>query len=129
METILISTFVVALAEIGDRTQLLAIVLATRFHKPWPIIAGIPPILDAFVHVGPLSALGVVVFFTAVVTIEGYLIVPLVIVSLMRALKSNFPAHKRIARWTLPLWAYVSVTGVIVYWLLYIAYTPLGAPA
>jgi putative Ca2+/H+ antiporter (TMEM165/GDT1 family) len=41
LEPILISTFVVALAEIGDRTQLLAIVLATRFHKPWPVIAGI----------------------------------------------------------------------------------------
>ncbi|HEY4133796.1 MAG TPA: TMEM165/GDT1 family protein [Alphaproteobacteria bacterium] len=41
MEHLLISTFVVALAEIGDKTQLLAIVLATRFRKPWPIIAGI----------------------------------------------------------------------------------------
>ena len=41
MEPVLISAFVVALAEIGDRTQLLAIVLATRFQKPWPIIAGI----------------------------------------------------------------------------------------
>ncbi len=41
MEPVLISAFVVALAEIGDRTQLLAMVLATRFHKPWPIIAGI----------------------------------------------------------------------------------------
>jgi len=43
-----------------------------------PIVAGIPPILDAFVHVGPLPAVGVIVFFTAVVTLEGYLIVPLV---------------------------------------------------
>ena len=41
MEPVLISAFVVALAEIGDRTQLLAIVLATRFNKPWPVIAGI----------------------------------------------------------------------------------------
>jgi putative Ca2+/H+ antiporter (TMEM165/GDT1 family) len=41
LEPVLISAFVVALAEIGDRTQLLAIVLATRFQKPWPIIAGI----------------------------------------------------------------------------------------
>jgi Ca2+/H+ antiporter, TMEM165/GDT1 family len=41
LEPVLISAFVVALAEIGDRTQLLAIVLASRFHKPWPIIAGI----------------------------------------------------------------------------------------
>jgi putative Ca2+/H+ antiporter (TMEM165/GDT1 family) len=41
VETVLISALVVALAEIGDRTQLLAIVLASRFRKPWPIIAGI----------------------------------------------------------------------------------------
>ena len=43
-----------------------------------PIIAGIPPMLDAFVYVSPLAALGVVFFFTALVTVEGYLIVPLV---------------------------------------------------
>ena len=41
MESFLVSTGVVALAEIGDKTQLLAFVLAARFRKPWPIIAGI----------------------------------------------------------------------------------------
>ncbi|CAN5159963.1 TMEM165/GDT1 family protein [soil metagenome] len=41
MEALLTSTAVVALAEIGDKTQLLAILLATRFKKPWPVIAGI----------------------------------------------------------------------------------------
>ena len=41
MEALLISAAVVALAEIGDKTQLLAIVLATRFKRPWPIIGGI----------------------------------------------------------------------------------------
>ncbi len=41
MEALLVSTFVVALAEIGDKTQLLAIVLASKFKKPLPIIAGI----------------------------------------------------------------------------------------
>ncbi len=46
-------------------------------------------------------------------------IVPLALVTLVRALKGNFQHHKRIARWTLPIWLYVSVTGVIVYWMLY----------
>ncbi len=46
-------------------------------------------------------------------------IVPLALVTLVRALKGNFERHKRIARWTLPIWLYVSVTGVIVYWMLY----------
>jgi putative Ca2+/H+ antiporter (TMEM165/GDT1 family) len=41
MQALITSTAVVALAEIGDKTQLLAILLATRFKRPWPIIAGI----------------------------------------------------------------------------------------
>ena len=41
MEAFLVSTGIVALAEIGDKTQLLALVLAARFRKPWPIVAGI----------------------------------------------------------------------------------------
>jgi putative Ca2+/H+ antiporter (TMEM165/GDT1 family) len=41
MEALLVSTGLVALAEIGDKTQLLAIVLAARFQRPWPILAGI----------------------------------------------------------------------------------------
>lgn len=57
-------------------------------------------------------------------TILAAVIVPLVIISLVRAFRSNFPAHKRIARWTLPLWAYVSVTGVLIYVVLYQVYAP-----
>lgn len=41
MDSLVTSTAVVALAEIGDKTQLLAIVLATRFQRPWPVVAGI----------------------------------------------------------------------------------------
>jgi putative membrane protein len=53
----------------------------------------------------------------------------LVIITLAYALSERFSSHRRIAHWTYPIWLYVSVTGVIVYWLLYIAYTPIGAPA
>ena len=52
-------------------------------------------------------------------TILAVAIVPMVLVTLSRALKERFEAHKRIARWTWPLWMYVSVTGVIVYMMLY----------
>jgi uncharacterized membrane protein YozB (DUF420 family) len=38
---------------------------------------------------------------------------------LSRALKERFDKHRQIARWTLPLWLYVSVTGVVIYWMLY----------
>jgi uncharacterized membrane protein YozB (DUF420 family) len=52
-------------------------------------------------------------------TVLAAVIVPLVIVTLVRALRGRFDRHKRIARWTLPLWGYVSVTGVVIYWMLY----------
>ncbi len=47
------------------------------------------------------------------------LILPLALVTLYRALRGQFEHHRRIARWTLPVWLYVSVTGVIVYFMLY----------
>jgi uncharacterized membrane protein YozB (DUF420 family) len=55
-------------------------------------------------------------------TILAVTIVPFVVVTLRRALKSNFPLHRKIARWTFPMWLYVSVTGVIVYLMLYHIY-------
>jgi len=55
-------------------------------------------------------------------TILAIVIVPLILMTLNRARKQNFEAHKKIARWTWPLWMYVSVTGVVIYWLLYIKF-------
>lgn len=52
-------------------------------------------------------------------TLLAVAILPLVLITASRALRGRFDAHRRIARYTLPLWAYVSVTGVIVYWMLY----------
>jgi uncharacterized membrane protein YozB (DUF420 family) len=52
-------------------------------------------------------------------TVLAAAIVPLVLVTLARALRSDFPRHKRLARWTLPVWLYVSVTGVVIYGMLY----------
>jgi putative membrane protein len=55
-------------------------------------------------------------------TVLAAAIVPLVLVTLTRALRGRFDRHRRIARWTLPIWLYVSVTGVAVYWILYRVY-------
>ena len=55
-------------------------------------------------------------------TILAVVIVPLVIITFRRALRRDFVRHQRIARITLPLWLYVSVTGVIVYLMLYHIY-------
>ena len=55
-------------------------------------------------------------------TVLAVAIVPLVLVTLTRALRGQFDRHRRIARWTFPLWLYVSITGVIIYLLLYQLY-------
>lgn len=52
-------------------------------------------------------------------TLLAVVIVPLVLITARHALKRRFDRHRRLARVTLPLWAYVSVTGVVVYWMLY----------
>ena len=71
------------------------------------------------------------VYFTLLIshTILAVVIVPLILVTLRRAWVERFDKHRVIARWTLPLWLYVSVTGVIVYVLLYQVYTPRAAPS
>lgn len=55
-------------------------------------------------------------------TILAAAIVPLIIITLTRALRKKFDKHRRIARWTFPIWLYVSVTGVIIYLMLYHLY-------
>jgi uncharacterized membrane protein YozB (DUF420 family) len=61
------------------------------------------------------------VYFTLLLshTVLAVLIVPLVLATLSRALRGRFDAHRRLARYTLPLWLWVSVSGVLVYWMLY----------
>jgi putative Ca2+/H+ antiporter (TMEM165/GDT1 family) len=63
MESLLVSTGVIALAEIGDKTQLLAFLLAARFKKPWPIIAGI--LVATLLNHGLAGALGAWITATA----------------------------------------------------------------
>ena len=60
-------------------------------------------------------------YFTILITHVSLaaVVLPLAIVTLTRGLKARYPQHRRIARWTFPLWLYVSVTGVLVYILLY----------
>ena len=61
------------------------------------------------------------VYFTVLIShmILAIVIVPMAIMTIYRALRGRFDRHVRIARWTLPLWIYVSLTGVAVYWMLY----------
>jgi len=70
-----------------------------------------------FTKQGPIRA----VYFTILLThtVLAVAIVPLVLVTLTRGLRARYERHRRIARWTMPIWLYVSVTGVIVYLMLY----------
>ncbi|PYU07352.1 MAG: hypothetical protein DMG34_04040 [Acidobacteria bacterium] len=60
-------------------------------------------------------------------TILAIVIVPLILITLRRGLAERFDKHKVIAKWTPPLWFYVRVTGVIVYWMVYQLYAPIRA--
>lgn len=66
------------------------------------------------------------VYFTLLTshTLLAVVIVPLIVITLRRAWLERFDKHRIIARWTLPLWFYVSVTGVIVYFMVYQIYAP-----
>jgi uncharacterized membrane protein YozB (DUF420 family) len=61
------------------------------------------------------------IYFTVLIThvVLAAAVLPLALVTLSRGLRNRVDAHRRIARWTLPIWLYVSFTGVLVYVLLY----------
>ncbi len=71
----------------------------------------------------PFTGIGWIrtLYFTILIshTILAVAIVPLALTTLYRGLTAQFVRHVPLARWTLPLWLYVSVTGVVVYWMLY----------
>ena len=70
-----------------------------------------------FTGQGPIR----VVYFTILIThvVLAAAILPMALITLNYALRARFERHVPIARWTLPVWLYVSVTGVVVYWMLY----------
>jgi uncharacterized membrane protein YozB (DUF420 family) len=82
-----------------------------------------------YVHLGPTRFTGQgwirPVYFAILTshTILAAIIGPVILVTLYRALKGRFELHRRLARWTYPIWLYVSITGVLVYVLLYHVYT------
>ena len=70
-----------------------------------------------FTGTGPLRAIYFFILLTHIVLAAA--IVPMVMITLSRALRERFDRHAAIARWTLPIWLYVSVTGVVIYLMLY----------
>lgn len=70
-----------------------------------------------FTGTGGIRALYLGLLLTHIVL--AAVILPLALTTIYRALSAQFVRHRAIARWTLPLWLYVSITGVIIYWMLY----------
>jgi uncharacterized membrane protein YozB (DUF420 family) len=76
--------------------------------------------LTRFTGQGIIRTLYLVILFTH--TVLAAIILPFVLLTVTRALRGDFARHRRVARWTFPMWLYVSVTGVIVYLMLYQLY-------
>lgn len=94
-------------------TALLASLLFLGSYVIYHYQAGSRP----FAGVGWVRAVYLAILVSHVVL--AAVIVPLALTTIYRAWQGSFDRHRRIARWTLPLWLYVSVTGVVVYWMLY----------
>ncbi len=102
-----------------------------QFH--WPLMLGgflsstlflvsyVARYLTTGVHHYQGSTTGKAIYLTLLFSHMGaaLAVVPLSLITLGRAIKADYPRHKAIARWTWPLWMYTSVTGVVVYFLLY----------
>ena len=104
------------------RTMLAAFAVSVAFlisylaYHVWPIGAKSVP----FGGSGPLRAIYYVILFSHIVLAA---IVPiLAIVTIYFGLTDRRGKHNRLARWTLPIWLYVSITGVLIYWMLYHLY-------
>ena len=81
----------------------------------------------------PFAGQGMIrpVFFSLLAShvILAALMVPMILATVIRALRGRFDDHRRIARWTLPVWIYVSVTGVLIYLLAFQIYPPMPGGA
>lgn len=105
----------------GQRARHRACMLSALFTSTLFLVSYV--VYHAQVGSVPFTGRGAVraLYFTILVThvVLAAAIVPLVIITAWRALTDRFDRHRAIARWTLPLWLYVSVTGVVVYLMLY----------
>ncbi len=94
-----------------------ALISSTLFLISYLIYHFVYQGLTRFTGQGIVRSLYLLILFTH--TVLAVVILPFVLVTVMRALRGDFARHRRSARWTFPMWLYVSVTGVIVYLMLY----------
>jgi putative membrane protein len=104
----MISAFVVSCVFlVGYLYHKFAVMRGVHFEFPGPPVWKVPYLVMLFSHI----ILAMVVPVLALMTIN-------------RGLKMRVELHKKIARWTFPIWLYVSVTGVLIYFLLYVVWVP-----
>ena len=102
--------------EAHRRCMLSAFAMSTAFLTSYLVyhfnVGSVP-----FQKTGAIRVVYLTILFTHVVLAAA--IVPLILLTLSRALRARYDKHRKIARWTMPLWLYVSVTGVVIYVMLY----------
>jgi putative membrane protein len=106
-------------AVLHKRCMLAALVTSTLFllsYVTYHAFAGSRPFLGQ----GPIRFVYFAILISHVVL--AAVIVPMALTTARHGLHGQYNRHVRIARWTLPLWLYVSVTGVVIYWMLYRLY-------
>ncbi len=109
--------FIRARKLVAHRASMVAAVTASALFLASYVVyhanAGSKP----FQGTGPVRAVYFAILITHIVLAAA--IVPMVLMTLARAIRQRFDRHAAIARWTLPIWLYVSVTGVVIYAMLY----------
>jgi putative membrane protein len=103
-----------------------AVFLASYLYYHFAIKRGVA---TEFAAQNPSASTEVGYFYYALLgshMILAVIAAPLALVTAYLGLRDRLTKHVRIARWTLPIWLYVSVTGVVVYWMLYRLYSPAG---
>ena len=105
--------------DLHKRAMLGAVATSTLFLGFYIVYHFAAPIF-VFRGTGPVRPVYYALLISHVVL--AALVTPMIAITLLRALKGDFKAHPRIARWTLPIWLYVSVTGIVVYLMLYHIY-------
>ncbi|MGB0697403.1 MAG: DUF420 domain-containing protein [Rhodospirillaceae bacterium] len=111
--------------DLHRKVMIAAVVVSAAFLASYLVYHFTAPI---FVFPGEGSARIFYYFILITHVILATVVTPLIIIVALRAFKGRFDRHKAMARWVLPIWLYVTVTGVVIYYMLYHLY-PGGAVA
>ena len=106
----------------GHRTVMMAAVATSTLFLAFYLIYHFTSPIYPFQGSGATRP--VYYFFLITHVVLAAAVTPMILLAFVRALRGRFEVHRRLARWTLPVWLYVSITGVIVYFMCYHWYGP-----